>query len=271
MVETAAAETATETEAASGSGESERERSTILFPYNDIDSAVRVAGGVHQFGTSCDMAQLAAQLSMTATGGGFRQMLLTSKTFGVVTYSKDTVRLTLLGQRIVDPKQEKAAKAEAFLCVPLYRALYEKFKTGTVPPTAGLENEMANLGVAKKQTDKARQTFQRSAQQAGFFWSGADRLVMPHVGNAPSLVTPPQDPHRDPEGGKKNGDDNGSGGGRHPFIAGLLKEMPKEGEVWPTADRVKWLKAAAMIIDLIYKNEDTGKLAKIEVSVDSAK
>lgn len=264
-------ETASETEATSASGEAERERSTILFPYGDIDSAVRVASGVHQFGTSCDMAQLAAQLGMTATGGGFRQMLLTGKTFGVVIYGKDAVQLTPLGQRIVDPKQEKAAKAEAFLCVPLYRALYEKFKTGTVPPTAGLENEMANLGVARKQTDKARQTFQRSAQQAGFFWSGLDRLVMPHVGNTPSIVTPPQDhPRSDPETGKPRGDD-GSGGGRHPFIAGLLKELPDEGDDWSTADRVKWLKAAAMIFDLIYTNEDTGKPLKIEVSADSAK
>jgi hypothetical protein len=130
---------------------------------------------------------------------------------------------------------------------------------------------MAGLGVAKKQTDKARQVFQRSAQQAGFFAYGQDRLVMPAVSGATPKakkdehVVTPENPER------KTTNDDGNGGGRHPFIQGLLKELPNEGKDWATADRVKWLKAAAMIFDLIYTNEDTGKPLKIEVSADSAK
>jgi hypothetical protein len=45
-----------------------------------------------------------------------------------------------------------------------------------------LEREIANLGVAPKQTDKARQSFERSARQAGFFLQGEDRLVQPRFG-----------------------------------------------------------------------------------------
>ncbi len=263
--------TAPETITKATEQEGERERSTISFPYNDLDQAVRVASAIHRIGgTNCQREQLAAALNVAPTGGGYSLLLQTAKIFGLVTYGQGTVQLTALGQQINDPTQEKVAKANAFLVVPLYKAIYEKFKSGTVPPPGALENEMAGLGVAKKQTDKARQTFQRSAQQAGFFGFSPDRLVMPAVGSGAPDQKKDDDPVRTQNPEKKSGDD-GNGVGRHPFIQGLLKELPSEGKDWATADRVKWLKAAAMIFDLIYTNEDTGKPLKIEVSVDSAK
>lgn len=257
----------TEQEAQVQAGDGERERSTILFPYGDMDSAVRVAKGVHQVGgSSCQWEQLAAQIGVTATSGGFRMMTLSAKIFSLVTYGQGTVTLTGLGQRICDSKQEKAAKAEAFLSVPLYRAIYDKFKGATLPPASALENEMANMGVAKKQTDKARHTFQRSAQQAGFFAFGQDRLIMPATG--PGNQNDQNEPEKEKEDQKKQkkqDDDGGIGGGRHPFIAGLIKELPTEGDDWGTEDRGKWLQAAATIFDLIYKNSGGGKVLKIEV------
>ena len=61
-----------------------------------------------------------------------------------------------------------------------------------LPPAAALEREMGQLGVASKQTGKARQAFERSAEQAGFFAHGADRLVMPVGLEKPdtSAITP---------------------------------------------------------------------------------
>ena len=41
-----------------------------------------------------------------------------------------------------------------------------------MPPAAALEREMVELGVSPKQKDKARQVFERSAEQAGFFATG---------------------------------------------------------------------------------------------------
>ena len=85
-------------------GEDERARSTIGFPYGDLDTAIKIAKGVHRAGgTTCEWEQLAAELSLAPKGGGFRLMALTAKTFGLVTYGKGTVQLTPLGQRIVDP------------------------------------------------------------------------------------------------------------------------------------------------------------------------
>jgi hypothetical protein len=48
-------------------------------------------------------------------------------------------------------------------------------------PAASLEREIVELGVAEKQKDKARQVFERSADQAGFFEHGPNRLVMPGI------------------------------------------------------------------------------------------
>jgi len=254
-------------------GDERRERSTILFPYGDLDSGIKVAKAVHRVGgTNCQMETLAAELKLKATAGGFRLMIYTAKIFGLVTYGQGTIQLTTLGQQITDQKQEKLARVTAFLLVPLYKQIYEKFKAGTLPQQAtALESEMLNLGVAKKQTDKARQSFQRSAQQAGFFAYGQDRLVMPATGPG-EPAPPPKDPEPDPNAGRQHREDGGgSGGGRHPFIAGLLKELPAEGAEWTTDERRKWLQAAAMIFDIIYKNGGSGTSLKIEVEKTSAK
>ena len=136
--------------------EDKRDRSTIEFPYLDLDAAVEVAQGIHQVGgSSCGWDQLAAQMGQAATGGGFRMRVMTAKTFGFVTYGQGTVTLTELGQRLNDPQQEKAAKADSFLKVPLYNKVYEQFKNGTLPPAEALENEIVKMGVVGSALNQA--------------------------------------------------------------------------------------------------------------------
>ena len=255
-------------DAEDGTGDSEQRVSTIAFPWADLDNAARVAKAIHnKGGITLTLEQLAAELSVAIKGGGFRLMYTAAKIFGLVTLNQGNVTLTDLGRRLNDPKAEKAARSDAFLAVPLYRAIYESHKGGTLPPTSGLETEMFNLGVVRKATERARQVFQKSAQQAGFFAYGSDRLVLPATGG--STITPLPRPDEPKSQDKPKG--GGDGGGRHPFIEGLLKELPAEGADWPTQDRVRWLKAAAMLFDFIYKSGDTGKPMRIEVSADSAK
>ena len=50
----------------------------------------------------------------------------------------------------------------------------------------------------------------------------------------------------------------------HPFIEGLLKTLPEEGEDWPIKSRAKWLTLAANAFDMIYNSDDD---SEIEVSV----
>ena len=242
--------------------DSSQGRSTIKFPYQDLDDAVEVAKAIHNVGgTTCQKDQLAAELKMAATGGGFAMRLITAKVFGLITSDKGTVSLTSLGSRICDSQQEKSARAEAFLNVPLYNKVYEQFKGTVLPPSTGLEGAMEAMGVAPKQKDKARQVFQRSATQAGFFAYGANRLVMPSVRGASEVKDPDagnttNDPKKPPSGG----DDGGNQ--RHPLIDGLIRALPADGNNWPLDSRKKWLQAAAMNFDFVYTDspEETGSL-----------
>ena len=242
----------------------ERERSTISFPYGDLSSAIKIAKGVHRVGgTSCEWEQLGAELDMAPKGGGFRAMALTAKVFGLITYRKASIHLTELGARMCDAAQEARARADAFLTVPLYRSLYEKFRTTTLPPDSALETAMAGLGVVSKQTRKARQAFQRSAEQAGFFKYGKDRLVMPS--NGKTEEQPPDNAGGDPGSGERRSQDEGGEGSHHDFISGLVRKLPAEGTEWPTADRHTWLQAANAIFDLLYTRPENEVKLVIEI------
>ena len=226
-----------------------RGQSTIEFPYLDQGNSVEIAVAVHEVGGSgCAWDQLAAHLKQSAQGGGFRQRMICAKQFGLVTYDRGKISLTALGLRAVDQQQQRAAKVESFLQVPLYKALYEKFRGATLPPNPGLEREMAALGVAPKQADKARQAFQRSAKHAGFFEFGADRLVPPANGGPPPTIPAPAAPQVE----HKRQVDGGTGDELHPFVRGLLQKLPVPESEWAVEGRAKWLTTAMNIFDLMY-------------------
>lgn len=233
-----------------------RERSTIEFPYMALDEAIEVAQAIHSTTGSglCQADQLAAALNLSMASSGFRVRLSTAKMFGLIDSERGSgaMRLTDLGNRIVDLAQQRAAKIQAFLSVPLYAKLVEQHRGKTLPPPAALERVMAEMGVAKKQTDRARQTFDRSAQSAGFFEFGRDKLVTPAAGGAtpppkPDDLPPPADPNR-------SRFDSGDGGGTtgDPLIDALIKKLPKGGTAWPGAERATWIKMIQMAFDLAY-------------------
>ena len=49
----------------------------------------------------------------------------------------------------------------------------------------------------------------------------------------------------------------------HPFIQGLLRELPKANSNWSISDRAKWLRLAVSAFDLIYEGDGT-------ISIDAA-
>lgn len=227
-----------------------RERSTIGFPYGDLNSAIEVARAVlDNAGTKCTIDQLAGWMGQTISSGAFRGRVANARIFGFIESARGEITLTALGIKVVDPKKERQAKVDAYLHVPLYKSIYENFRGRMLPPPAALERVMADLGVSSKQKDKARQAFERSAAQAGFFEHGKERLIMPAgLGD----VEPPPEEDKPPV-------DNGGGGGGpgkfHPFIQGLLDTLPKPESEWSVADRVKWLRTAANVFGLIYKGD----------------
>jgi hypothetical protein len=161
-------------------------RSTIGFPYTPLKDAELIAKQLHdEYGGKATPEQLAASLGASAKSGAFRIKVATARTFGVISVARESLNLTSLGRRLIDPQMADAARVEAFMAVPLFAALAEEYKGVMLPPDSGLEQKIHDLGVSPKQTAKARQAFQRSAELAGFFKHGKQRLVPPaNLGSA---------------------------------------------------------------------------------------
>lgn len=192
------------------------ERSTIAFPYHDLDTAIDVARSVYnRAGLSpCELDELAAEMRITLSGT-FRLKTSSAKLFGFIEKEgRSAVRLTSLGRDLVQGDEE-ATRATAFLKVPLYNKIFEEYRGHLLPPAKALEREMTRWGVASKQAAKARQTFERAAQQAGFFAQGDDRLVRPRTKSVPSGDEPEPTPSEKYEtGGTGGGSEGGNGSGK---------------------------------------------------------
>ncbi len=250
-----------------GAEDRTRQRSSIGFPYMDLDDALEVAQAIHgNVGQGeCEEDQLAAWLKLSPKSSGYRVRLYAARMFGVLEVTAaDKIKLSPLGRAIVDPNQVRAAKVEAFLTVPLYRAVYENYKGGVLPPAAAFERDIVGLGVAEKQKGRARQVLERAADQAGFFEQGRNRLVKPGV--APLGQSPASDR---PKGG--GGGPGGPGNGdepptdRHALIEALVDVLPRSGEDFSIEDLADWLRAAEVNLRIIYRIK--GRIA-IEVKED---
>ena len=245
--------------------EQARGRSTIEFPYLDLLTAMGVAHAVKAVGgTSADWNQLAVKLSMAPDGGGFRLRIIAAKVFGIVESDRGHLELTELGIRIVDPQYERSAKVEAFMRVPLFKALYDKLVGQTLPPPAAIERMAEQAGVAPKQKDKARQVFIKAAKQAGMFDLSPDRLAMP-----PGLNGQANAPKAAPDTGAVSPPPMAAtptpSEPLHPFVNGLLDKLPSPDSEWPIKDRAKWLTTAANIFDLMYSAPNDAMTIEITV------
>jgi hypothetical protein len=231
------------------------ERSTIEFPYVDIDNAQEIVRGIHAVGgTACTYEQLAAHLGQEPKGGGFRLRVNGTKTYGFIDYERGgTIKILDLGFQVMEASEERAAKVQAFLNVPLYAKVHEEFKGRQLPPQAGLERALRNFGVGPKVADRARQVMLRAAKQAGFMDLQADRLTLPPV------KMPEKAPEKKSETTPKPGGSGGGGEGLHPLIQGLFVTLPKPGESsWSVQERMDWLVMANSILKNVYKSQDQG-------------
>lgn len=256
--------------AADKSGD-KREQSTIAFPYLDLDAGEEVAKAVYSrsgYG-SCDLDELAAEMGQVISGA-FRLKTGAAKIFDVIDKDgRSSVKLTDLGKQIIAEETRRAAKVEAFMRVPLYARVFEKYKGQKLPPMKALEREMTALGVSWKQADKARQAFERSARQAGFFEAGDDRLVRPKVELPVGRTENPLDERgrgETKERERQRTQDFGGGGPQDPLIVGLVKRLPEAGSDWGDDARAAWLRLATSIFDVVY----TGGERDITIAVDRA-
>jgi hypothetical protein len=273
-------------------------QSSVSFPYMDLDTAISVAQAIMGAGgVALTREQLAGVMKVSAGNGTFITKVATARIFGLIASVQGKYELTNLGFAIIDNDEssQRAAKAEAFLTVPLYKRTYEEFKGKQLPPRAGLEQAFVKFGVAPKQAYNARLAFDRSADQAGFFPAGPDRLIEPILRGptgptgpsgptgASSYVTGPTGPtgpSGPPAGGlheRMSADlpvrPRFYGGGGEvgleldQLIVGLLKRLPKPGEEWGAEKRARWLQTLAANFDMVYQSENDDKTVVIEAKM----
>ena len=242
-----------------------RQRSTIGFPYTDYDSSATIAVAIHTYvgHGECSQGQLAAWTNQSVKSSGFRVQLSGAKLFGLIESGVDAgnLKLTELGRRIVDPNKARTAKAEAFLNVPLFKELYEKYKDGITPPNHALEREILLLGVAEKQIAKARQVFESSAQQTGFRDVDAKRLVMP------AMIVKQGDNQE--KLGNEDRDNSEGSLDLDPLIMALLRKIPKEN--WSAESRLRWFRTFAMNVSQVYDDDTNPVELKINLEAHVAK
>jgi hypothetical protein len=226
-----------------------RIQSEIEFPYADLESAVELATAIHSHaGASCEDAELAAWLDQTASSGTYRSRRSAARMFGLIEITQGRVSLTQLGRDAVEGRQ---ARIEAFLRPELFREMYEQYRGQTLPPPPAIERHMAQLGVSPKQTDRARQAFQKSAQYAGYIDPTTSRFIRPGSG-----VEAERKKSSDRDRNGSGGNSGGGGGGKEidPIIRGLLDRLPNPGDVWPDPERKLWLDLLEGSFKLIYKD-----------------
>ena len=229
-------------------------RSTIKFPYGDLKEATGMAREVHdKFGFQCGLDQLAAQIGMTTSSGSFRTKLATARSFGLFSGRRGTqVELTDLGRRIVDPSQAGAAKVEAFLNVPLYQSLHDRHNGGLLPGDSGIEEEMIQLGVTRKSAGRARQAFQRSAEYAGFFRQGRNRLVVPPLDTISEPVLEAEESQKPHKEVTQEAQHPGTDSRAHPLLEGLWASLPPQGEAFSLEQQSDWIQMAELALKMVY-------------------
>lgn len=241
-------------------GNRSREQSGIAFPYVDLYAAVEVAQAIHSRSGDrpCDLNDLANDLG-GAVGGAFRLKTSAARIFELVEKrGRSEVLLTDTGRHVVAEPEAKRHLANAFLRVPLYAAVFDKYRSSRLPARRELEEQMKSLGVPGKQVDKARQVFERSARQAGLLDSSSHRLIFPQsaqpqIGNTSPVAAQPMMssderldafPFEAGLTGRFHRDD--------PLILGLIERLPIAGSSWSDEARVAWLRLASSIFDVTY-------------------
>src|SRR5262249_15443855 len=157
----------------SGSSGKQDEQPGVPLPPRDLNDAISVATALLGMGATGTPDQLAAAMNQTPTSGAFKNKVAAARHFRLISTGQGKYHLTDLGFAITDAARSRAARADAFLRVPVFKRMYDEFRNRQLPPRpAGLEHTFVRFGVASKQKEMARLIFDRSAEQAGYFAHG---------------------------------------------------------------------------------------------------
>jgi hypothetical protein len=148
-----------------------------------LDASVELARAVDQAGGHTDMATVAAALSYSGTrNGAFLTRLANARLFGLVSGRSGQVILSERGRRCLSPEPEvaRAARAEACLGVPLFRAVLDQFADMALPGPSELAQVLEDqFGESSTRAMTTARALADSAHQAGLVTGKG--IVFSHV------------------------------------------------------------------------------------------
>lgn len=193
-------------EVAEAAAEEKRLRSAIQFPAYNLTDSIAVAKAIHDKGGGyATREHLAAFLEYKSTNNGaFLSRLSSAKLFGLVAENTSQLRLTPLADRILMPESPdecRSALVEAFLTVPLFKAVYDEYKGKDLPQALGLHNALRNrFQIVPGRIEVATEALINSAETAGFFETRGSKtqLIIPVITKSPPKPTELKDPKEEP-------------------------------------------------------------------------
>lgn len=240
-----------------------RERSSIRFPSYDLADSVYVAKVIHEKGGGVVTAdQLAAYLDYKSTNNGaYLARVGAAKLFGLISGQGRELRLTTLAQKILMPiyqGQEREGLVEAFLNVPLFKAVFEEHQGRELPPEFGMKNLFRlKFQIVPGRVDVAYRMLMDSADTAGFFTTRAAKthLILPPMQQPPAA---PKAPEQNVEQEERETTETGGGGGSGG------NQPPKPPAIAKSAEDLKATYVAALIDILREKGPDADLMERIE-------
>lgn len=201
-----------ENQGRSNSARKTRQRSVYLFPAYGFTTALDIARRVEESGGgSLTEETLAVNLGLSAKSSGFRLKSLAARQFQLISKQGDTLFTTPVAKAIFKPTSGDDAQRgfrEAFLSIPLFQAVAERYRGQRLPDSQTLRNVLEReFYVEHTRVQQAERMLLDSAR---------DAHLLKHTSDGTYLVVA--------EGGNSGTDDPGG------FGAGTFDTMsPRNG------------------------------------------
>ena len=176
-------------------------RSEHLFPLYDLGTALRLTERVERDGGgSLTEETLAIALGVSSKSSSFRLRGLTARQFGLLTKQGPSLVTTPLGKSILKPTSQEeraAALATAFLSMPLFKAVADRFASGPLPQGTALRNILEReMRVEPNRVTDAERVLLDSAREAGVLQGDGDDRYLAFATTSNGQTSPQAGPEQ---------------------------------------------------------------------------
>ncbi|MGN0419826.1 MAG: hypothetical protein ACI4E4_05170 [Acetatifactor sp.] len=157
--------------------DNKRERSA-LYPMYTAEECFEIIELIDKLGGKVySNSSVAQALGMSEKTNSFRAKISTLRQYGLISGNQGTIRLTSIANDYLYPtrdEQKKDAKLQAFLGVPLYKKLVERYENQALPSADKLSNILLGkeFGLTKATKDSAVENFMKSLEQLELISNG---------------------------------------------------------------------------------------------------